>query len=63
MLRRAFCVALLTQKLIHTGVSQLIVDGKIKIKIDSQIERFTETELQFNNGSTLPADAVIFSTG
>ncbi|KAH7925195.1 FAD/NAD-binding domain-containing protein [Leucogyrophana mollusca] len=45
------------------GASQLIMDGKIKIKNDSQIQCFTEAGLKFENGSELPADTVIFATG
>jgi hypothetical protein len=45
------------------GASQLIIDGKIKLKNDSHIERFTETGIKFQNGSELPADVVIFATG
>jgi hypothetical protein len=41
----------------------LIIDGKIKLKNDAQIARFTETGLEFADGSTLDADAVIFATG
>ncbi|KAI0298791.1 FAD/NAD(P)-binding domain-containing protein [Multifurca ochricompacta] len=45
------------------GASQLIIDGKIKLKNDSQIARFTQTGLEFMDGSTLDADAVVFATG
>ena len=45
------------------GTSQLIIDGKIKIKNDSQIERFTKTGLKFDNGSELEADVVMYATG
>ena len=45
------------------GASQLIIDGKIKLKNDSQISRFTKNGLEFTNGSTLDADAVVFATG
>jgi NAD(P)H-nitrite reductase large subunit len=41
----------------------MIVDGKIKLKNDSLIERFTPTGLRFENGSELPADVVLFATG
>ncbi|KAF8261171.1 hypothetical protein EI94DRAFT_1746631 [Lactarius quietus] len=39
--------------LLHVGASQLIIDGKIKLKNDSQISRFTKT------GS----NTVVFATG
>ncbi|KAI0041062.1 hypothetical protein FA95DRAFT_1683437 [Auriscalpium vulgare] len=48
---------------LDVGASQLIIDGKIKLKNDSQISRFTKTGLQFEDGSTLDADAVVFATG
>ena len=41
----------------------MIVDGKIKIKNDSQIERFTKTGLKFENGSEVDADVIMFATG
>ena len=44
------------------GCSGLIVDGKIKVK-PSGVERFTETGLQFTDGSTLDADIVVLATG
>lgn len=43
--------------------SQLIIDGKIKLKSDGPIKRFTPTGLLFEDGSTLDADVVIFATG
>ncbi|KAF7352602.1 hypothetical protein MVEN_01225700 [Mycena venus] len=48
---------------LDVGTSQMIVDGKIKLKNDSLIERFTSTGLKFENGSELPADVVVFATG
>jgi hypothetical protein len=45
------------------GASQLIIDGKIKLKNDAQIARFTQKGLDFTDQSTLDADAVIFATG
>jgi len=45
------------------GASQLIIDGKIKLKNDSKIARFTKTGVEFENGSTLDADAFILATG
>ncbi|KAI5123912.1 hypothetical protein M0805_005728 [Coniferiporia weirii] len=46
-----------------TGASQMIVAGKIKVKSDSAISRFTEDGIAFEDGSTLPADVVILATG
>ncbi|KAJ7752730.1 hypothetical protein DFH07DRAFT_516852 [Mycena maculata] len=48
---------------LDVGTSQLIVDGNIKLKNDSPIERFTPGGLRFENGSELPADVVVFATG
>ncbi|KAJ7748281.1 hypothetical protein DFH07DRAFT_830240 [Mycena maculata] len=48
---------------IDVGASQLIIDGKIKLKNDSQIAEFTEMGLRFENGSELPVDVVVFATG
>jgi len=45
------------------GASQMIIDGKIKLKNDAQISRFAEKGLEFEDGSTLDADAVVFATG
>ncbi|KAF8653690.1 hypothetical protein AX16_003840 [Volvariella volvacea WC 439] len=45
------------------GASQLIIDGKIKIKSDAQISAFTKSGLAFDDVSTLDADVVIFATG
>ena len=49
--------------MIDVGASQLIIDGKIKLKNDSQIERLTKTGIKFKNGSELPADVIICATG
>ncbi|KAJ7676551.1 hypothetical protein DFH06DRAFT_1168458 [Mycena polygramma] len=48
---------------IDVGTSQLIIDGKIKLKNDAQIAEFTERGLRFEDGSELGADVVIFATG
>jgi len=53
----------LIPKAADTGASQLIIDGKIKLKNDSQIKAFTENGLLFENGSELQADVVVFCTG
>ncbi|KAF8893477.1 hypothetical protein BD779DRAFT_1506493 [Infundibulicybe gibba] len=46
-----------------TGASQMIADGKIKLENKSQIERFTEHGLKFEDGSELKADVIICATG
>uniref|UniRef100_A0A0W0FNY1 Flavin-containing monooxygenase n=1 Tax=Moniliophthora roreri TaxID=221103 RepID=A0A0W0FNY1_MONRR len=48
---------------LDVGASQMIIDGKIKLRNDSKLERFTETGLKFEDGSELPADVVVFATG
>jgi hypothetical protein len=48
---------------IDTGTCQLIVDRKIKLKNDSHIAKITENGLEFENGSELPADVIVFATG
>ncbi len=45
------------------GASQLIADGKIKLKNDSQIKEFIETGLLFEDDTELLADVVVFATG
>ncbi|KAK7037595.1 hypothetical protein VNI00_011087 [Paramarasmius palmivorus] len=46
-----------------TGSCQLIIDGKIKVKSDSQIRSFYEEGIEFDNGSRLESDIVIYATG
>jgi cation diffusion facilitator CzcD-associated flavoprotein CzcO len=46
-----------------TGASQLIANGKIKLKSGPQIERFTEHAIRFDDGSELEADVIVFATG
>ncbi|KAJ3574757.1 hypothetical protein NP233_g1540 [Leucocoprinus birnbaumii] len=48
---------------IDVGASQLIIDGKIKLKNDSTISEITETGVKFANGSELDADVIVFATG
>lgn len=48
---------------IDVGASQKIIDGKIKLKNDAALERFTKNGLKFADGSELPADVVLFATG
>lgn len=54
---------LLTHCLADTGGSQLIADGKIGLRSGPQIECFTEHGINFDDGSYLEADVVIFATG
>ena len=48
---------------LDVGASRLVIDGKIKLKNDAQISTFSEKGLEFDNGSHLDADVVIFVTG
>lgn len=41
----------------------MIIDGKIKLKHGTNIERFTKKGLVFDDGSELDADVVVFATG
>ena len=41
----------------------MIIDGKIGLKSDSAIKEFTKTGLEFEDGSTLDTDVVVFATG
>lgn len=45
------------------GASQYLIDGKVKLKPDGHIERFTEKGLKFKDGSELECDVVVFATG
>ncbi|KAH7922234.1 FAD/NAD(P)-binding domain-containing protein [Leucogyrophana mollusca] len=45
------------------GASQLIIDGKIKLKSDGPIKKITSSGLLFEDGSTLDADVILFATG
>ncbi|KAJ3985648.1 hypothetical protein F5890DRAFT_1572767 [Lentinula detonsa] len=46
-----------------TGGSQLIIDGKIKLKNDSQIKAYYPEGLEFEDGSKIKADSIICATG
>ena len=41
----------------------MIADGRIKVKNDSELERFTERGVFFKDGSELEADVIILATG
>lgn len=45
------------------GASELIINGKIKLKNDSPILEFHESGLTFADGSHIDADVVICATG
>lgn len=48
---------------IDVGASQLIIDGKIKIKQGQEITKVLPRGLQFADGSELEADEIVFATG
>ncbi|MEM7547784.1 MAG: NAD(P)/FAD-dependent oxidoreductase [Pseudomonadota bacterium] len=47
---------------IDVGASQLIIDGKIKLK-NGQVSEITETGVKFEDGTTLDADVIVYATG
>lgn len=48
---------------IDVGCSAKIADGRIKVKSDALAVRYTESGLEFDDGSVLPADVIILATG
>lgn len=48
---------------IDVGASQLIIDGEIRIKPAVEVERLTRKGLVFSDGTEMPADVIIQSTG
>jgi putative flavoprotein involved in K+ transport len=48
---------------VDVGASQLIIDGEIEVKSGVEIEQLTPRSVRFTDGSELPADAIIQSTG
>ncbi len=47
---------------IDVGASQLIIDGKIKLKT-GQVSEITETGVKLEDGTELPADLIVYATG
>lgn len=47
---------------IDIGASQLIIDGKIKLK-SGQVSEITEHSVIFDDGTELPADVIVYATG
>lgn len=41
----------------------MIIDGKVKLKSNSAIAKFTSDGIKFEDGSFLPADVIILATG
>lgn len=48
---------------IDVGASQLIIDGKIKLKSRVQVERISENGVVLADGTELPADLIVYATG
>ncbi|KAK7058520.1 hypothetical protein VNI00_002154 [Paramarasmius palmivorus] len=48
---------------VDVGCAELIVSGKIKIKHGVEVDRLAKNEVFFSDGSSLPADAIVFATG
>ena len=48
---------------IDVGASQLIIDGKIKLKAGSDVERLTKNSVVLKDGTELEADLVVYATG
>ena len=48
---------------IDVGASQLIIDGKIKVKQGQEIAQILPQGIEFADGSKLDADEIIFATG
>ncbi len=48
---------------IDVGASDLIIEGHIAVKSGVQISHFTEDAVVMADGTTLPADLIIYATG
>lgn len=48
---------------INIGASQLIVDGKIKVRQGVEIDEILSNGLRLRDNSILPADEIVFATG
>ncbi|KAF1993021.1 dimethylaniline monooxygenase (N-oxide forming) [Amniculicola lignicola CBS 123094] len=48
---------------IDVGASQLIIDGKIKVKQGQEISQVLPNGLEFADGAKLEADEIVFATG
>jgi putative flavoprotein involved in K+ transport len=48
---------------IDVGASQMIIDGKIKLKSGAQVEAITENGVRLADGTELPADVIVYATG
>jgi putative flavoprotein involved in K+ transport len=48
---------------IETGASQMIIDGKIRLRSRVSVGRLDEKSVTLSDGTELPADLVVFATG
>ena len=48
---------------IDVGASELVADGKIKLKSNVSVEEITENTVRFSDGSELEADLIVYATG
>ncbi len=48
---------------IDIGASQLVADGKIKLKAPAEVSHLTEDAVVLTDGTELPADLVVYATG
>jgi putative flavoprotein involved in K+ transport len=48
---------------IDVGASELVADGRIKLKSGVGVERITETSVVLSDGTELPADLIVYATG
>src|SRR6185437_10737749 len=48
---------------IDVGASDLIADGKIKLKSGVEIDRIKERSVVLTDGTELPADLIVYATG
>ncbi|MEM7429713.1 MAG: NAD(P)/FAD-dependent oxidoreductase [Pseudomonadota bacterium] len=48
---------------IDVGASELVADGKIKLKSGVSVEEITENAVKFSDGSELEADLIVYATG
>jgi putative flavoprotein involved in K+ transport len=48
---------------IEVGASQMIIDGRIKLKAGVSVEQAGDKTVKLSDGSELPADLLVFATG
>lgn len=48
---------------LNIGASELLIEGKIKLKVAVEIERLESRRVIFSDGSTLDADIIVLATG